>query len=308
VLLGDPVSAYLPELARFRVQHDLGNGRFEMRPSTRVPTIQDLLRHTSGLTYKDRGATPAHASYPGSSLSAAAKLSRAEFLAALADAPLLFEPGTDWEYGFSTDVLGHIVERVTGTTLGAALASTVFAPLGLTDTRFDLAPEQAPRYARAFEADPLTGAPQSVFHASGHAAHWESGGGGLVSTARDYLLFAEMLARRGSLEGQRILGRKTVEWMLSDHLRADLGGRIADAMDPAAAGYGFGLGLAVRRGSGHAAMPGSPGDAYWSGVYGTYFWIDPAEQLSAVFMAAVPGQLRMRYRQLVRGLVYQALD
>ena len=133
------------------------------------------------------------------------------------------------------------------------------------------------------------------------------GGAAALSTAADYLRFAEMLRQGGALGGVRLLGPKTVRWMTSDHLAANLGSRIADAMDPAAAGYGFGLGFAVRRQDGLAALNGSAGDYYWSGVYGTYFWVDPKEELSAVFMAAAPGLIRMRYRQLVRALVYQAM-
>jgi CubicO group peptidase (beta-lactamase class C family) len=128
-----------------------------------------------------------------------------------------------------------------------------------------------------------------------------------VSTVTDYLRFAEAMRAGGTLGSAQILGRATAALMTSDHLPASLNNRIADSMDPAAAGYGFGLGFAVRRQSGIAAMAGSAGDYYWSGVYGTYFWVDPKEELSVVFMAAAPGLIRLRYRQLMRNLVYQAL-
>ena len=136
---------------------------------------------------------------------------------------------------------------------------------------------------------------------------WQSGGGGAVSTALDYLAFAEALRRGGSLGAARILGPKTVRLMTSDHLDDSIDNRIADTMDPAAEGYGFGLGFAVRRQDGVAALAGTRGDYYWSGVYGTYFWVDPAEELSCVLMAAAPGAIRLRFRQLSRALVNQAM-
>ena len=308
VLLGDPVGKYLPQLVNFRVVVAGENPGGASVPVRRDPTIQDLLRHTSGLTYQERGTTLAHKMTPGSSISAPAKLTVDAFLAKLVEAPLLFEPGTGWEYGFSTDVLGLVVEAVTGQKLAIALRERLWLPLGMTDTCFDLGSAHESRYAHAFAQDPMTGAAQVVHHAVGQPMLWDSGGGGALSTAGDYLRFAEMLRQGGQLGGTRVLGRKTVQLMTADHLGADIRSRIADSMDPAAAGYGFGLGVAVRRQDGVAAMPGSAGDYYWSGVYGTYFWVDPAEELSVVFMGAVPGLSRLRYRQLVRALVYQALD
>jgi CubicO group peptidase (beta-lactamase class C family) len=307
LLLGDPVCKYLPELAGLMVAGTGTDGALVTRPAARQPTIQDLLRHTSGMTYQDRGTSAAHSLYPGSSMAASVRLSRTEYLTAMAKAPLLFDPGEGWEYGFSTDILGLVVEAVTGQTLGTALAERIWTPLGMVDTSFAVPAEKMVRYAHAFATDPETGAANKVHHASGRQSQWESGGGGAVSTAADYLRFIEMLRRGGSLDGVRILGRKTVSLMTADHLPAKLDNRVADAMDPAAAGYGFGLGVAVRRSEGMAAMTGSAGDYYWSGVYGTYFWVDPAEDLAVVSMLMVPGLARMRYRQMVRVLVYQAI-
>jgi CubicO group peptidase (beta-lactamase class C family) len=304
VLLGDPVSQYLPPLAELKVAEPGGG----TRAPKQIPTIQDLLRHTSGLTYKDRGTTPAHALYPGSSVWAAERLSKEETIAALAKSPLLFDPGSNWEYGFSNDVLGFVVEAVTGKSLGGFLQERLWAPLGMTDTSFALPAAKRSRYARALAKDPVTGnANPSIHHGSDRTQKWESGGGGSVSTAADYLRFTEMLRRGGRLGGADILGRGTVALMTSDHLPQSFNNMIADKMDPAATGYGFGLGFAVRRQNGIAAMAGSAGDHYWSGVYGTYFWIDPKEELSVVFMAAAPGLIRLRYRQMSRNLVYQAL-
>ena len=304
VLLGDPVSKYLPPLAELKVAEPGGGTRAPKQP----PTIQDLLRHTSGLTYRDRGTTPAHALYPGSSVWAAERMSKDETIAALAKSPLLFDPGSNWEYGFSTDVLGFVVEAVTGKSLGSVLQERVWGPLGMGDTSFALPAAKRARYALALPKDPVTGNPNTVVHhATDKTQKWESGGGGSVSTAADYLRFAEMLRLGGKLGAAEILGRGTVALMTADHLPASFNNMIADKMDPAATGYGFGLGVAVRRQDGIAAMAGSAGDYYWSGVFGTYFWVDPKEQLTVVFMAAAPGQIRLRYRQMMRNLVYQAL-
>jgi CubicO group peptidase (beta-lactamase class C family) len=307
VLLGDPVGKYLPELADLKVAAALDQNEVKTRPAARQPTVQDLLRHTSGLTYRDRGTSTAHKMHPGGSITQMITTSKAETLTTLAKAPLLFDPGSNWEYGFSTDVLGFIVEAVSGQTLEAFLKARLWHPLGMADTAFDLPAAARGRYALALPTDPLTGARQSIHHAKEHTALWHSGGGGAVSTATDYLKFAEMIRCGGRLGRAELLGRKTVQLMTSDHLATDMGTRIADSMDPAAMGYGFGLGFAVRRQNGVSAMVGSAGDFYWSGVYGTYFWVDPVEKLTAVFMAAAPGMIRMRYRQMIRGLVYQAI-
>ncbi len=306
VLLGDPVSKYLPQLAGMKVAKSPTSDVLETVPAEREMTVQDLLRHTSGLTYRDRGPGAAYKAYPGSSISAAVSYERDDFLTRLAAAPLVYQPGTVWEYGFSTDILGLIVEAVSGRRLGDFLEERLWRPLGMSDTSFVLSPANAGRYARAFPNDPLTGQPQTVHHATGNVMKWESGGGGAVSTAADYLRFTQMLLNGGSLNGVRILGPKTVELMRADQLGPGIVNRIV-TMDPSCDGYGFGLGFAVRKQAGVAAMLGTAGDYYWSGVYGTYFWIDPAEQLTVVFMAAAPGLMRLRYRQLMRSLVLQAI-
>ena len=307
ILLADPVSAYLPELKNPRVATSLDPETFDVRGPTREPTVQDLLRHTSGYPYADRGISAAHKKHPGGSIKAMIERSKAETLGMLANAPLVFDPGSDWQYGFSIDILGFIVEAVTGQTLGAVLKERLYQPLGMTDTAFELGDGQKARYAQAFDIDPLTGGPQRVHHAHPHTPKWESGGGGALSTATDYLRFADMMRAGGQFGGKPVLGRGTVKLMTSDHLPKGLGARIADSMDPAAAGYGFGLGFAVRQADGQSPQGGSKGDYYWSGVYGTYFWVDPVEDLACVFMAAAPGLIRLRYRQMIRNLVYQAL-
>lgn len=307
LLLGDPVEMYLPQLANLKVAEFTADGSLMTRPAKQQPTVQDLLRHTSGLTYQNRGTSAAHALYPGSSFSASEALKGGEFLETLGGCPLLFDPGAKWEYGFSTDVLGHIAEAVTGKPLGEVMAERIWGPVGMSDTAFELDAKAAKRYALAFDRDPISGEPQSIAHARGGKRLWQSGGGGAVSTAMDYLKFLHMMLSLGEFGETRVLGRKTVELMTTDHLPADAENRIADTMDPAAAGYGFGLGVAVRRQDGLSALAGSVGDYYWSGVYGTYFWIDPFEGLTVVLMAATPGAYRLRMRQLVRAGVYQAV-
>jgi CubicO group peptidase (beta-lactamase class C family) len=288
LLLADPVAQYLPPLAEWKVAEPGGATRAPKQP----PTVQDLLRHTSGLTYRDRGTTPAHSLYPGSSVWAAERMDKEELIAALAKSPLLFDPGTSWEYGFSTDVLGLVVEAAAGKPLGAFLQERLWGPLGMVDTSFALSAAKRGRYALVLAEDPVTGQANGVpHHATDKTQKWDSGGGGTVSTAGDYLRFAEMLRRGGRLGSTDILGRGTVKLMTADHLPASFNNMIADKMDPAATGYGFGLGFAVRRQDGIAAMAGSAGDYYWSGVWGTYFWVDPREELSIAFMAAAPGQI-----------------
>jgi CubicO group peptidase (beta-lactamase class C family) len=306
VLLGDPASKFLPQLKDMKVARSPTSEALELVPARCELTVQDLLRHTSGLTYRDRGAGAAYKTYPGSSVAASVKYGREEFLDLIGKSALLWQPGTVWEYGFSTDILGLIVETVSGQPLGAFLKQRLWRPLAMADTSFELAEHSQSRYAHALPVCPLTGQPLVVHHATGQQTRWQSGGGGAVSTAADYLRFTSMLLGGGALGSTRILGRKTVELMCADHLGPEIQNRIT-TMDAACNGYGFGLGFAVRKATGVPALAGTAGDYYWSGVYGTYFWVDPKEELTAVFMAAAPGQMRLRYRQLLRGLVLQAI-
>lgn len=306
LLLGDPVSKHLPQLAELRVAKDPNAATLETEPVRGEMTIQDLLRHTSGLSYDSRGTGAAFRAIPGSSIVSAVRYDKEEILGLLAKAPLIYHPGTTWEYGFSTDILGFIVEAVTGGPLGAFLSERIWQPLGMADTGFELPESARDRYARPLPIDPITKEPARIHHGGNARMKWESGGGGAISTAADYLRFAQMLLDGGASGGTRLVGRKTVALMTSDHLGGGIVNRLT-TMDPAFAGYGFGLGFAVRKERGLSAALGSAGDYYWSGVYGTYFWNDPAEQMSVVFMAAAPGAMRLRYRQLIRAMVYQAM-
>ena len=307
--LSDPVEKFLPQLANRRVAVMPGPAGANDAPIQTVPAVRsisvlDLMRHTSGLTYGGRGTTAVHALYPASSNAAGASLSTREVLAQIAAAPLLHQPGTVWEYGLSIDVIGLIVEAITGQNLGAFLDERLFRPLGMTDTTFQVRPEKAARLARPLPTDPDTGAAQSVPDRT-QALRFECGGGGLASTALDYLRFAQMLLAGGTLGNTRILGRKTVEAMRANRMTPDIENRIA-ALDTNSEGYGFGLTVAVREQPG--SLLGNAGEFYWNGAYGTLWWADPKEDLAVVFMVQVPGEQRRRYRSLINALVYQSLE
>ena len=251
ILLADPISKFLPALAEWKVAEPSGG----LRTSKQPPTVQDLLRHTSGLTYRDRGTTAAHAHYPGSSVWAAERMTKEGTIAALAKAPLLFDPGTSWEYGFSTDVLGFIVEAVTGANSRRRVERACVGAVGHDRYELRAAGRKRGRYALALAKDPLTGnANPAIHHATDSKQKREFGGGGTVSTASDYLRFAELLRGGGRLGSADILGRGTMALMTADHLPSTFNNMIADKMDPAATGYGFGLGFGVRRQDGIAAM------------------------------------------------------
>lgn len=297
LFVSDPVSKYVPALG----QRQVG---VERVPAQREITIQDLLRHTSGLTYGGRGSTPVHKMYPASSSVASRELTGAEFIERLGKAPLLYQPGTTWEYGFSTDVLGRVVEVVEGKTLGQVLHERIFGRLGMTDTGFVVPAAKRGRLAQALAIDPDTGKEVKVPDVT-VAPKFECGGGCAVSTAGDYARFAQMLLNRGALDGVRLLGRKTVEYMTADHLGAAAPAPGESLLSPA---YGFGLGFTVRRETGVANLTGSAGDYNWGGAFGTYFWVDPREELVVVFMSQAPGPIRVHYRQLLKSLVLQALD
>jgi CubicO group peptidase (beta-lactamase class C family) len=261
------------------------------------------MRHTSGLTYGGRGTTAVHALYPASSNAAGAEYDAAGFLARLAAAPLLFQPSTVWDYGLSIDVIGLVVEALSGQSLGAFLEQRLFGPLGMVDTTFQVPTGKAGRLAQPLPRDPDTGAAQAVPDRT-QRLRFECGGGGLASSALDYLRFAQMLLGGGVFGETRILGRKTVEAMRTNRLTPEIENHIAE-LDPGSEGYGFGLTVGVRERASN--LMGSVGDFYWNGAWGTLWWADPAEDLAAVFMVQVPGEQRRRFRPLINGLVYQAL-
>jgi CubicO group peptidase (beta-lactamase class C family) len=298
-LLGDPIAKYLPDLAGLEVAVARG-GEIERVPVERAITIQDLLRHTSGLTYEFRGSGPVHKMYQSGRLYSRAQ-SNAEQVAALGKIPLLHQPGTRWEYGRSTDVVGRLVEVLSGQPLSVFFEQHILAPLGMVDTAFHVPQHHHSRLAEAFGSDPDSGGAVQLLDVR-NPPNFESGGGGLVSTASDYARFLQMLLDGGTLDGRRLLSRKTLELMTADHL-----GPITGAPDLLLPGHGFGLGFAVRLHAGIASVPGSVGQYFWGGLAGTTFWVDPAEQMFALLLIQAPGQ-RDYYRTLFRDLVYAAFD
>jgi CubicO group peptidase (beta-lactamase class C family) len=299
-LLSDPVEKFIPEFSRQKVgvEH---NGRLELTAVERPMTVQDLLRHTSGITYDHTGNGLVQQLYQQSRLRSR-KITNAEHAAMVAELPLICQPGAEWNYSRSTDILGRIIEIVSGKTLGAFLTERILAPLQMTETGFFTGEENATRLAEPFPTDPWTGEAVQLFNMLEKPA-MESGGGGLVSTTMDYARFSQMLLNGGTLDGTRIIGRKTLELMASDHLSPAV--KIMGTLLPP--GHGFGLGFAVRRQAGIAPFPGTPGEFFWSGMAGTFFWIDPKEDLFTVFMMQGPGQ-RVYIRTLLRDLVYAAVE
>ena len=299
LLLSDPVHRFLPEYAGQKVGVEV-DGRLELRNVHRAATVQDLLRHTSGLTYEFLGASAVQRQYVQVNI-ASRERSNAEFSQVLAGLPLMYQPGSVWEYSRATDVLGRLVEVVSGQSLAGFLQKEIFAPLGMQDTAFAVAEAQHHRIAEPFAHDPDGGVPLRVLEPRRVPA-MQAGGGGLLSTAMDYARFLQFMRGRGELNGVRLLGSRTVDFMTADHL-----GAIPVTGDVLPPGYGFGLGFAVRKALGVSAMPGSPGSYYWGGIAGTTFFVDPTEDLFAVLMIQAPNQ-RDHYRPLFRTLVYAALD
>jgi CubicO group peptidase (beta-lactamase class C family) len=300
--IGAPVAEYIPEFKELTVGA-------ERAKATRTMTVQDLLRHTSGLTYAMFGDSPVQMLWRDADLQAENQTNE-ELAGKLANLPLMTEPGTTWEYSMSTDVLGRVVEVVTGKSLADVFAEKISGPLGMVDTAFSATGDKAARVAEP-QIDKATGKKPPMRNVT-RDNRWHSGGGGLASTASDYLRFCQMLLNGGELDGVRIVSPKTVAHMASDHLPPGVQyGETARARFGALApvpemGYGFGLGFAVRKAQGMSPVPGSVGEFFWGGATGTYFWIDPQEQMIVVLMLQAP-DMRLAYRYLTRRLVYAAV-
>jgi CubicO group peptidase (beta-lactamase class C family) len=299
-LLDDAIAKFIPEFAEQKVGVE-NNGRLDLVPLRRPITIQDLLRHTSGITYEHTGNGLVQQLYQQSRLRSR-KISNAEHAAMVANLPLICQPGAEWNYSRSTDILGRLIEIVSGKSLGTFLTERILAPLQMTETGFHTSSENADRLAEPFASDPWSGEKVQLFNMLEKPV-MESGGGGLVSTTMDYARFCQMLLGGGTLDGVRIIGRKTLQLMASDHLSPSVivQGTLTQP------GHSFGLGFGVRTQEGIASFAGSPGQFFWSGMGGTFFWIDPKEDLFAIFMSQGPGQ-RVYTRTLVRNLVYAALE
>jgi CubicO group peptidase (beta-lactamase class C family) len=310
--LADPVSRYIPAFADTKVAVEKKNGdgtiEYVQEPQTRPMTVQDLLRHTSGLTYGAAGANKFKQSYLDMNVNDRSQ-TNAEMAEKLAKLSLVYQPGTTWEYSMSTDVLGRVVEVASGMPLDKFIEERITKPLKMGDTGFEVGADKKTRGAKPMKEGPKNEVPSIPDVAEKFT--WRSGGGGMVSTAADYARFLQMFANGGQLDGVRLISRKSIDLMTADALPPNIkmGADMwrFEALEPSARmGQGFGLGFAVRTDQGRSPLPGSPGDYYWGGAYGTYFWHDPRERLYVVFMMQSPAA-RLRYRYLLRDLVYQAL-
>jgi len=304
IQLSDPVAKYLPAMKDLQVGTEKpgpdGKPMLEMAPAKRTMTIQDLLRHTSGLTYGFFGNSLVKASY---SKLFEGEFDNAEHVARLAKLPLHYEPGTTWDYSHSTDVLGAVIEVVSGKKLDVFLKERITGPLGMKDTAFHVAnAADHKRVVEPFANDRSLGGGIEFFDPR-QPTKWFSGGGGMVGTAADYARFLQMLLNGGSYEGKRYLSPQTVSYMTVDHLGSVI--KPGPYYLPGV-GYGFGLGFAVRLSEGVVPYAGNVGDYYWGGAGGTYFWVDPKEDMFVVFMMQSPKQ-RVYYRSVIRDMVYAAL-
>jgi CubicO group peptidase (beta-lactamase class C family) len=303
LLLSDSVAQHLPEFEDVQVTTHINGHAVQHRPKV-APTVQDLLRHTAGLSYEILGNEPIQRQYAQAQLASRDRTNR-EFSKALAAIPLMFEPGTVWEYSRATDLLGALVEVVSGQSLGAFLQDNILGPLGMVDTSFCVPPDKHHRIAEPFGHDPDGGIAMRLIDVRQSVA-LEAGGAGLASTSADYARFLQCLLNGGELDGQRILSNATVRFMTADHL-GDIGvhraGRSGELLPP---GHGFGLGFAVRLEEGISTQAGSKGLYFWGGIAGTTFFVDPAKDFFALMMIQAPNQ-RDYYRPLFRNLVYAAL-
>ena len=300
ILLNDPLAKYIPAFADVKVGVER-NGALEYALPLRPITIQDLLRHSSGLSYEITGTGMVQRLYAKSG-ARDRNITNEQHAAIVAKLPLMCQPGSEWNYSRATDILGRIIEVVSGQSLSAYLTQRILAPLQMAETAFHTGAENSHRLAEPFAADPWTGEKVALFDMLEKPV-MESGGGGLVSTTMDYARFCQMLLNGGELDGARVIGRKTLQFMASNHLDPKV--KVESHLLPP--GHGFGLGFAVRTHSGMAPFAGSTGQFFWSGMAGTFFWIDPVEDLFAVFMSQGPGQ-REYFRTLVRSLVYAAVE
>jgi CubicO group peptidase (beta-lactamase class C family) len=312
ISLAEPVSKYIPAFAETKVavQKKNPDGTVEqaLEPQIRPMTIQDLMRHTSGLTYGAAGGNPVKQSYVEMKVMDPDQ-TNAQMAEKLSKLALLYQPGTHWEYSMSTDVLGRVIEVASGMTLDKFIEDRITKPLRLGDTGFEVSADKKDRGAKPQKEGPkneVPAIPDVILRTT-----WKSGGGGMVSTAADYARFLQMFANGGQLDGVRVISRKTIDLMTADHLPPDIvmGDDMwrFEALEPSARmGQGFGLGFAVRNEQGRNPLPGSPNDYYWGGAWGTYFWHDPRERMYVVLMMQSPAA-RLPYRYLMRDLVYQAL-
>ncbi len=302
--LKSPLAEYFPAFAKMNVGVVDAGGQMHTEPARPI-FIHDLFRHTSGMTYGARGDSAVHKLYPAGSAPAADRYTGDEFITKLASLPLLYQPGTVWDYGFSIDVLGLVMEKITGKRLGEYLKTSVWDKVGMSDTTFEVPADKKKRLARPLPKDPISGREQNIAILD-KTPKFDCGGSCAFATVGDYIRFGQMLLDGGIIDGKRVLGPKTVRAMTSDHLGPHIKNNVAGT-EPQRDGYAFGLGVAVRLHDGIAASPGTAGDYTWNGANGTAFWADPKERLVVVYGTVAPGEIRKYYREQMSALVYGAM-
>lgn len=301
LLLNDPIGKYLPEWSKTTVAVANPAGGYSVVPAKRPITIRDLLTHTSGISY---GSGPGEKAWKDAGITGWYFADRKEpvsaVVARMAALPMAAQPGEAFVYGYSTDILGVIVEKVSGKTLDAFLSERLIQPLGMKDTSFYLPRDKTARLATVYAAGeggvkPAPASGQGHYLDGPRVAF--SGGAGLLSTASDYSRFLEMLRRGGELDGRRYLSRKSVDLMTSNHLNI-----------PYEPGKGFGLGFSIREDVGKAGEPGSKGEFAWGGAYHSTYWVDPAEGLTVVYMTQLMPAGDIDDHGKLRTLIYQAVE
>jgi CubicO group peptidase (beta-lactamase class C family) len=300
------VSDYYPAVGAMKVAVKKADGSSDYENVKNPMTVQDLMRHTSGLTYGGRPDTSGAAAslYPSGDDAIKMK-STSEFLERITKVPLVYQPGTIFEYSLSFEMLGAVIEKVTDTSLDSHLRQTIWNPLKMNDTGFHVPENKKSRQAYAFKLNPLNNRPQTILYLE-KGLNFECGGGCTLGTIPDYLKFGQMLLNGGEFNGQRILSPAMVKLMTSDQMNKKIINNVAN-VEPHREGYGFGLGVAVRTEPGLAAVPGNVGEYSWNGSAGTGFFADPQAKLVVVFGTAAPGDLRKYYREQIQDLVYGAM-
>ena len=304
----DSVSKYLPALGKLEVSVPMidpytGATRYVNVPTDRDVNIQDLLRHTSGIVYGQYTSHPKVKELYAKEGVDWKDVTPAEQIERLAKVPLAHQPGTTFEYSLSVDVLGRVIEAITGMTLGQFLQERIFAPLAMTDSAFIVPPEKRDRLAQPFAVDRATDKPINLLDVT-VAQKNDAGGAGSVGTTMDYARFLQMLLNGGELDGVRLLSPTTVAYMTADHL----GDAKFSGSTTLPAGTGFGLGFAVRKETGLFEVTGTKGEYFWGGAAGTGFYVDPTEEIVVVWMTqGQPGIARRYDRYLFKQMVYQAI-
>ena len=314
IQLDDPVYRYIPSFRKLEVYVSGVDGSFETRAPDRSLTIKDLLSHQSGFTYDFLKENEVDAAYSSRGIGSATQKDLASLIDSLSDLPLLFSPGDRWNYSVSTDVCGHLVELISGQSLDTFFYENIFEPLGMSDTGFYVPAVDIPRFSANYLYN-LNGLPKLLDDPLKSRfikrPSFLSGGGGLVSTAEDYLSFCRMILGGGKLNGNRILSRKTIDLMSANHLTGGVDlAEVASGRwsETSYQGMGFGLGFSVVKDPSMTLVPGSVGELAWGGMANTAFWIDPLEDMAVVFMTQLVPSGIYNIRRELRTLVYSAIE